>query len=392
VKAVDVASMDQAKGTVNFCMGKDTSGNMIAATKSFNEEQSDVKVELIEFSTSADEQRALFVQRQEAKSGECDVFWADVIWTAEFVSQDWIYDMTPYVESRKEELIPATLSSVDYDGKLWGMPQQTNAAFLFYRTDQVEQPPDTWQDVYEVGASKDGVVYQGAPYEGLTVDFLELAFAAGGEVISEDGKSAVIDSPENEAALQLMVDGIEDGTAATGVTTYMEEEARRYFESGKATFMRNWPYAYALGEAKGSKVKGKFDVAPLPAFDGGGRAGILGGHNMVISVFSDNPGGALKWIDYVTSADQQLLTLRDYSQAAVVAEVYDNPEVQKKYPFATQLREAVSQAKSRPVSPVYPQISQAIYENVSAALNGDVTPKEALEKAQADIEAALQTF
>ena len=391
-KVVDVASMKDAKGDVSFCMGKDTSGNMIAATKSFNEEQSDVKVELIEFSTSADEQRAQFVQRQEAKSGECDVFWSDVIWTAEFVSQDWIYDMTPYMETRKEELIPATLSSVDYDGKLWGMPQQTNAAFLFYRTDQVDQPPDTWQDVYEQGGAKDGVVYQGAPYEGLTVDFLELAFAAGGEVLSEDGKSAVIDSPENEAALSLMVDGIEDGTAANGVTTYMEEESRRYFESGKATFMRNWPYAYALGEAKGSKVKGKFDVAPLPAFDGGGRAGILGGHNMVISVFSENPGAALKWIDYVTSADQQLLTLRDYSQAAVVSEVYDNPEVQKKYPFATQLREAVSQAKSRPVSPVYPQISQAIYENVSAALKGDVTPKEALEKAQADIEKALQTF
>ena len=49
-------------------------------------------------------------------------------------------------------------------------------------------------------------------------------------------------------------------------------------------------------------------------------------------------------------------------------------------------------AKSRPVSPVYPQISQAIYENVSAALEGSVTPAQALEDAQADIEEALETF
>jgi multiple sugar transport system substrate-binding protein len=315
-----------------------------------------------------------------------------VIWTAEFASQRWIYDMTPYMETRKEEIIPATLGSVDYDGKLWGMPQQTNAAFLFYRTDHVSEPPQTWQEVYATGADESGIVYQGAPYEGLTVDFLELAFAAGGQVLSEDGKTAAIDSPENEKALQLMVDGVEDGVAANGVTTYMEEEARRYFESGRATFMRNWPYAYELGNAKGSKVRGKFDVAPLPSFEGGGKAGILGGHNMVISVFSENPGAALKFIDFVTSREQQLLTLRDYSQAAVISDVYDNPQVQKKYPFADQLRDAVSQAKSRPVSPVYPQISQAIYENVSAALEGSATPAQALEDAHADIEKALETF
>ena len=101
-----------------------------------------------------------------------------------------------------------------------------------------------------------------------------------------------------------MVDGVKDGTAANGVTTYMEEEARRYFESGKATFMRNWPYAYALGE-KAPAVKGKFDVMPFPEFEGGGKAGILGGHNQVISVYSENPGGALKYIDFVTGAEHQ---------------------------------------------------------------------------------------
>ena len=62
-----------------------------------------------------------------------------MIWTAEFASQKWIYDMTPYVETRKDELIPATLDTVTYDGKIWGMPQQTDAAFLYYRTDQVDE-------------------------------------------------------------------------------------------------------------------------------------------------------------------------------------------------------------------------------------------------------------
>ena len=66
------------------------------------------------------------------------------------------------------------------------------------------------------------------------------------------------------------------------------------------------------------------------------------------------------------------------------ASVYDDPEVQKAIPFATQLREGISNARARPVSPVYPQISQAIYENVNAALSGQVSPEEALKNAMVE--------
>ncbi len=390
-KAIDPKSMDNASGNVTVCMGKDTSGDIKQAIKDFNAQGNGVTVKLVEFSTSADEQRAQFVQRQEAKSGECDIFSSDVIWTAEFASQKWLYDMTPYVEARKSEIIPATLETVTFDGKQWGMPQQTDAAFLYYRTDQVKDQPATWQDVYTQAKANDGIVYQGAPYEGLTCDFLELAFAAGGTVLSEDGKTAQIDSPENLKALQFMVDGVKDGTAANGVTTYMEEESRRYFESGKATFMRNWPYAYSLGE-KAPAVKGKFDVMPFPDFEGAGKAGILGGHNQVISVFSKNPGGALKYIDFVTGAEHQKVQMLDYSQSSVLAATYDDADIQKKYKFASQLKDAISQAKARPVSPVYPQISQAIYKNVNAALSGQVSPEDALKTAQSEMQSALETF
>ena len=392
VEAVDPASMENASGEVTVCQGKDTAGDITEAVKEFNAQDNGVTVNLLEFSTSADEQRTQFVQRQEAGSGECDVFSSDVIWTAEFASQKWLLDMTPYVESRQDEIIEATLETVEYDGKYWGMPQQTDAAFLYYRTDQVQDPPATWQEVYEVAGQNDGIVYQGAPYEGLTCDFLEIAFAAGGEVLSEDGSEAVIDSPENVAALQFMVDGVEQGIAANGVTTYMEEESRRYFESGRATFMRNWPYAYSLGQKKGTEVSGKFTVMPFPEFEGAGTAAILGGHNLVISVHSENPGAALALVDFLTTEEEQITMFRDYSLAPTIAAAYDDPDVQDKYDFATELKESVAQARSRPVSPVYPQISQAIYENVNEALAGRVSPEEALQNAQSQMQQALETF
>jgi multiple sugar transport system substrate-binding protein len=172
----------------------------------------------------------------------------------------------------------------------------------------------------------------------------------------------------------------------------MEEESRRYFESGRATFMRNWPYAYALGEKEGTKVAGKFKVMPFPTFEGGGKAAILGGHNEVISVYSKNPGAALKLVEFFTSPEQEKFAFLTGAQAPTLTAVYDDPDVQKKYDFATQLRDSVAQAKVRPVSPVYPQISQAIYKNVNEALAGRVSPEQALKTAQSEMQKALQTF
>jgi trehalose/maltose transport system substrate-binding protein len=391
-KVIDPALMDSAKGQVTYCQGKDTSGNATEMIKRFNEEFGpDLQAKLVEFPASADEQRNQFIQRQQAKSGDCDVFSSDVIWTAEFASQKWLYDLSPYMEDKKGEFIESALETVTYDGKIWGSPETSDAGLLYYRTDMVDQVPDTWQGVYEDAAQKGGIVYQGAAYEGLTCDFLELAFGAGGQVLSEDGTKAVIDSPENLKALQFMVDGIKNGAAPKAVTTYMEPESLAAFQTGKYAYHRNWPYAYALNQ-DAEKVKGKFDAAPQPVFEGGEPAGILGGHNSVISVYSKNPGAALKLVDFIGSPEIQQMYAADYSLTPVRSETYDNPAVRKALPFADALREAVTNAHSRPVSPVYPQISQAIYKNVNAALAGQMSPEEALKQAQSDMEAALETF
>jgi multiple sugar transport system substrate-binding protein len=391
-KVIDPGLMDSAKGEVTYCQGKDTAGNAHEMVERFNKANGpDLKAKLVEFPASADEQRNQFIQRQQAKSGDCDVFSSDVIWTAEFASQKWLYDLTPYMEDKKSEFIDAPIETVTYDGKIWGSPETSDAGLLYYRTDKVDAVPDTWQGVYQSAQDAGGIVYQGAAYEGLTCDFLELAFGAGGEVISEDGTKAVIDSPENVKALQFMVDGIKDGAAPKAVTTYMEPESLAAFQTGKYAYMRNWPYAYALNQ-KAEKVKGKFEAAPQPTFEGGEKAGILGGHNSVISVYSKNPGAALKMVDFIGSPEIQKLYSAKYSLTPVRAEVYDDADVKKALPFADALRDAVTQAKARPVSPVYPQISQAIYKNVNAALAGQVSPEDAMKAAQSDIEKALASF
>jgi multiple sugar transport system substrate-binding protein len=188
-----------------------------------------------------------------------------------------------------------------------------------------------------------------------------------------------------------MADGIKNGAARKAVTTYKEEEARRSFEAGNATFMRNWPYAYALGkEAK--KVKGKFEVAAYPEYEGGGKAGILGGHNLIISAFSKNPEGSVKLIDYLTREEVVKRDAAEYSLAPTLKATYDDPEVKEALPFSDELKAAIEQAKSRPVTPVYNAVSQAISKNVNEALSGQMEPQAALDKANGEIDKALATF
>ena len=392
-KVIDVGSMKGATGKVTYCTGKDTTGETKEWSERFNAkyEAQGLSAEILEFPASADAQREQFVQRQEARAADCDVFRSDVIWTAEFASQGWLYDLTPYVAGIKDRFLPAPLETATYEDKVWGVPSYTNAALLYYRTDKVDTVPTTWQAVYDQAADAGGIVFQGAAYEGLTCDWLEIAFAAGGSVLSEDGKEATIDSPENVAATKLMADAVKRGAAPRAVSTYMEPESLAAWQTGKYPFMRNWPYAYGLSQDT-ERLKGKFDVAPLPAYEGGGRASILGGGNSVISAFSKNPGGALAVVDFLASQDWQTTLMAEFSQMSPMTATYEQPEVRKAIPFHAEVRQAIEQARVRPVSPVYPQISQAIYDNVNDALAGRRSPEDAMKRAQADVEEALATF
>jgi multiple sugar transport system substrate-binding protein len=389
-KSLSTDDAKNPKGNISWCIGKDTTGAFAAMVKQFNDANPNAKVKLIELPTSADQQRAQQVQRLRAKSSECDVLGIDPIWMAEYVSQGWLYDLTDVIDARKSAFIGSTIESAKYQDKYWAIPFNTNAGFLYYRTDKVSTAPKTWQQVYSDAKSDGGLVFQGARYEGLTVNFLELLYTAGGKAISDDGKKATIDSPEAKEVLTFMQNGVKDGAVSHSVSTYMEEESRRAFESGKAALERQWPYAYALGNQ--SSIKGKFKITTLPGWNDKPASGVIGGYNLAVNAYSKNPGTALAFAQFVTQPKQQEYMAAKTTLPPTLSEAYDAPAVKKVMPFASELRTAIEQAHPRPLSPVYPQISEAIYNNVYNALWNGVSVDSALKKANDQINQALKTF
>jgi len=305
-KPLDPGIMTDAKGTVTLCTGAGGVGIQRKTISDFNLKfEPDLHVNIVEFSRAADQQYQQFSRLQRARARRCDVYYSDVIWTADFAHKGWLQDLSSYLEPRGREFVPAMLEAVSFDGRQWGVPEHADAGLLFYRKDRISAPPKTWQALYRTSRAKPAkrLRYQAFAYEGLTVNFLELAYAAGAQNIVTANRYAHVNQPGALAALRFMVDGIRRGVAPREVVSQTEDSSLEAFGRGRADFMRNWPYAYAtLRNPKVyPKIKDHVGVAALPGWNGRPPTSVLAGHNLVISRFSQNPAAALRLVDYLSS-------------------------------------------------------------------------------------------
>jgi multiple sugar transport system substrate-binding protein len=142
-----------------------------------------------------------------------------------------------------------------------------------------------------------------------------------------------------------------------------------------------------LAQGKDSKVAGKFAVAPLPGLNGPGTSS-LGGHALGISTYSKKQKTALDFIKFYTTKEQSQKYLELGSQAPIYSSIYDDPALQKKFPYLPVLLKSISNAVARPVTPFYPAVTEAIETNVYAALQGTTSVESALKSLQSAIEAA----
>jgi multiple sugar transport system substrate-binding protein len=311
----------------------------------------------------------------------------DIVYPAQFAASQWTVPITDsqWPSSERAKYLPGPIQGCTYQGKIWAAPFRTDVGLLYYRTDIIKTPPQTWDDLTtqaQANASKAkyGYVWQGAQYEGLVCDFAEVLYGYGGRILDpNDPKKVVINSPEGQEALAKMVSWV--GTISpAAVTTYMEDPSRNVWQQGNSVFMRNWPYAYVLGnDPSQSKIVNKFDISQLP--HGGSETvghSVIGGWNLAINAFSKQPDAAWEFINYTLQPDAQKMGAINASWTVTLQSIYDDTEVLSKEPLFKKLKPVLENALPRPVSPVYTDVSDAIQSNVYQALKKQVTPSVAL--------------
>jgi trehalose/maltose transport system substrate-binding protein len=254
-----------------------------------------------------------------AGTADVDVYQTDVIWAPQLAEH--FIDLTDIAKDLTPTHFPSIIESQTVNGKLVALPVFTDAPALYYRKDLLDKygasVPKTWdeltataqmiQDKERAAGKADlwGFVWQGNAYEGLTCDALEwIKSFGGGQIVEPDG-SISINNPQAIKALETAKGWV--GTISPeGVLAYQEEEARGVWQTGNAVFMRNWPYAYGLGNGDDSAVKGLFDVATLPTGgDGNTSAATLGGWNVAVSKYSTKQEAAISLVMYLAGPEAQ---------------------------------------------------------------------------------------
>ncbi len=359
----------------------------------FNQIYPDIKVEIIPMPDSSTQRHDLYVTYFAAKQPDPVVLMLDVIWPAEFAP--FLEDLTKYKDYfALDRFLPGTVKSVTVNGKIVAIPWFTDAGLLYYRKDLLKKygydhPPRTWSELVEMAQkiSKaegiEGFVWQGAKYEGLVCDFMEYLWSFGGDVLDDNGKVVIDKGDAAVKALQFMKDLIyKYKISPEGVTTYMEEDARRLFQNGKAVFMRNWPYAWSLLNSPDSPVRGKVGVTVLPMGPGGRHAATLGGWVLGINKYAskEQKDAAIKLIRFLTSYHQELYKAVNAGQNPTRKYVYQDSSLEKAAPFMVKLFNVFINALPRPRVANYTDVSDIIQRYVHAVLTNQMDPQTAVKK------------
>nr|WP_299243648.1 ABC transporter substrate-binding protein [uncultured Halomonas sp.] len=366
------------------------------------EEKTGHEVKIVSTPNSSTERLSLYQQILSAQSSDIDVMQIDVVWPGLLANH--LLDLNETLgKDAAEGFFDTIVTNNTVEDRLVAMPWFTDAGVLYYRKDLLEQygheAPETWQELTEIAkeiqaeereAGNDkmwGYVFQGRAYEGLTCNALEwIASYGGGTIVDGDGE-ITIDNPQAQSALELAATWIGD-ISPNGVLNYTEEEARGIFQSGNAVFMRNWPYAWSLAQSEDSEVRDRVGVVKLPHGPEGGSAATLGGWNLAVSKYTENPDIAADLVAFLTSREEQKRRAIEGSYNPTIAGLYEDEEVLEAVPFFGTLYETFTNAVARPSAPTgdnYGRVSNAFFNATHNVLSGNQSSAEALSQLDSEL-------
>ncbi len=341
-----------------------------------------------------------------AGNGDIDLYQTDVIWAPQLA--DHFVDLSDKASELMKSHFPSIVESQTVDGKLVALPLFTDAPALYYRKDLLEKHgasvPKTWeeltttakavQDAERAAGNNDiwGFVWQGNAYEGLTCDALEWVKSSGGGQIVEPDGTISINNEKAAAALELAATW-PGSISPEGVLAYQEEEARGVWQTGNAVFMRNWPYAYGLGNSDDSAVKGLFGVTTLPTGQGHDTsAATLGGWNVAVSKYSDNQEAAIDLAMYLAGHEAQKTRSIIASNLPTIVSLYEDADIAREQPIIPQWKDVFLQAVPRPSAPTrekYNEVSTLFFSAVHSVISGNAKAADALADLEDDLDDLL---
>ena len=391
---------------------------------------------------SPDGQRVQYARRLTGNDHTLDVMAVDVIWTAEFAEAGWVLPLSDDPAGQAEtdatvDTLAGPLATARWKHRLYAAPVTTNTQLLWYRTDLVTQPPQTWDEMVaeatrlHTAGGPSWIAVQANAGEGLMVWFNTLLVSAGGQVLSEDGRRVTLtDTPEHRAATVAALRILKSVATAPGadpsITRSDAGTARLAVEQGNAALEVNWPYVLAsmldnavtggvpflplnqIPELAGSidslgafvpndeqyriayqASQKVFGFAPYPGVQPGRPAkATIGGLNLAVARTTSHRAEAFEAIRCLRSPDNQKYIAMQGGLPPVRSSLYSDPQFQAKYPMHAIIRQQLTDAAVRPATPDY----QAVSIRLSTALQGlsDIDPERTADELTRQVQKAIE--
>jgi multiple sugar transport system substrate-binding protein len=361
-----------------------------AMTEAFTKANPDVTVNLEFVPYEGLHDKTVLAQ---GSGGGYDVVLFDVIWPAEYATNKVLVDVTEKITPEmKSGVLPGAWTTVEYDGKRYGMPWILDTKYLFYNKEILEKagiktPPKTWAELAEQaktikdkGLLATPIAWSWSQAEAAICDYTTLVSAYGGSFL-KDGKP-VFATGGGLDALNYMVDSYKSGLTNPNSKEFLEEDVRRVFQNGEAAFALNWTYMYNMAnDPKDSKVAGKVGVVPAPGVEGKSTVSAVNGSmGLGITSTSKHPDEAWKYITFMTSQATQ----NQYAKLSlpIWSSSYDDPAVTKgQEEMIAAAKVSLAAMYPRPTTPKYQELSTGLQQAIQEALLGQTAPEDALKTA-----------
>jgi multiple sugar transport system substrate-binding protein len=354
-----------------------------------------IKVELLA-ATDANQAREQLVRRLGAEDDSIDIIGMDVIWTAEFANAGWVREWTGDAATQAtQNVFDSVVESASFEGKLYGAPHSSNTQVLWYRKDLVPKPPTTWEEMLAESqrlGPKGVVQVQANRYEGFTVWFNTMVESAGTHIVSGVDELDLAQEPTEQALKYMGELGNSPTAAAPDIDTSDEGSAALGFEAGNSAFMLNYTFALASATANAPDIAKNMGAAKLPeVVPGQPSRPPLGGFNLGISEFSENPELAFEAALCLTNDKSQLTTTELDGLPPARQDLYDDPVVKKAYPgFADLVSKSIADSAPRPRTPAYTDLSLAIQRALHPVRSIDPNdPEAAYDEVRSALEDAI---
>lgn len=357
-------------------------------SKEFDEANDDITVEYrtVPFDDLVNESLRAFATGQAP-----DIIAVDNPDFALFSSRGAFLDITDRVKAstviKDENYFAGPLASTMWDGKQYGVPKATNTIALFYNRDLfkkagIAEAPKTWDELLEDARKLNdpannvyGISWSARAGEEGTFQFLPWIQMAGGSFTQVNVPGAV-------KALEIWKTLLDEKLASQDVLSQGQWDSTGTFNSGNAAMAISGPW-----EINRMSTDAKFDwgVALLPTeTDGGARSSAMGDFNWAIFSTTKHPDEAFRAIEYFTTQEARLFP--EFANIPARSDIPLPPtgDAKKDEALAVFL-DQLKYAQPRGPHPEWQKISKAIYDAFQAAMTGQMSPKDALDQAQATI-------